>query len=316
MDLIDCASWFDTTKVSVMDPGAPVDDLLLIPDDLPSFLGQLDVYDDSKRDGIGTERRILSMDPRVALPATLVDNGGAVVFINKQPWLMSLLAQSDTFDTSGADGAPIRSKYVIQRAPAHFVAFDPLSFVNGADPAALGWCGAVWTKETKYESASSGLRSEVGLWMPPLYAVPNGTFVYYRDNTPNYGLGLVRNTYVSSVGLMAWDVIELSRDSTLQSVRYTPYEGFDVVTGRRADNDSSNVDAAVLPFFDDYEMFSHAMVKPAKGDLVVMVTEQACPDLAEGDTFRLQTLKDGVRVTTRVATVVPMDGYFLAYVTQ
>jgi hypothetical protein len=232
---------------------------------------------------------------------------------------MATAEQSDTFDASGVDGAPIRSKYVIQRAPAHFILFSPFGYLSDDDnPLLTGWCGAVWTKNTKYESSSSDVRSELTLWMDPYvasYGDLAGNFVYYRDNLDSVGVGIIRNTYLSSVGLFACDVIELG-SQTDQTVKYSPDAAFDVVNGRREDHDVQNVFATVLPFFDNYEMFSHAMVKPSKGDMVVMVLDEDCPDLAEGDTFELRSVANGVRITTRVVTVERHGSYHMAYVTQ
>lgn len=83
-------------------------------DHADTFLAQLDVFDDSKKDSLGTSRRILSTAPDVVIPARRAVTFGSFTWLLSAPYPDEFL------------GAPIRHKYSAQQADglASVAAFD------------------------------------------------------------------------------------------------------------------------------------------------------------------------------------------------
>lgn len=289
MDLIDCASWFDDTQVR--DPDT-LDTL---------FLGQLDVYDDSKRDGVGTERRILSIDPRVAV--TLPASG--VVVVDDQRWVTGWPQEMpDVFQ-----GEAIRHKIILQRAP-HTFEFAParVFLTDGATPE-MAYCGAVWTKDMKYESYSSEVRSFFTLWVSQRCEVEQGELVRFGAAARMH---YVRNVYDTSTGLRAVEAVELPVDC-LQTVTWQGQGGgFDGVQGTVVDAPQATAPAVVMQFFDEYRLVTQAMLKPSRGDLMVRVRREDLPQLRAGDRFVLVDGSD-LRVVTYLDEV---DDTYLMHLTR
>jgi hypothetical protein len=129
LSLTDAATYFDRTQVLDPDTGTVL------------FLGQVDPYDDSKRDAGGAYRRILSLAPGTAVPAS------RAVRIFGQVWLIG---------NKEVDGLELahRDKYVLQPAGQQ-LSIGRLSGYLGAVAAGTAWAGVEWIKDGKEMGASS-----------------------------------------------------------------------------------------------------------------------------------------------------------------
>lgn len=254
MDLHMAAAYFDDTPV--LDASGAL-----------LFLAQLDLYDDSKRDGVGVDRRLLAMQPEyeVQLPAS------RQLLVAGQDWIAGEV-QRDSFQ-----GEIIRCKAILQRADVSVVWGTPAQILD-ASGLTTSLAGMVWTKEAKYEAVTSGVRAFYTLYVaedfpglqPGHYATVRGT------------LCRVRSRYLTAGGFGAVEVIETSPNS-LRSVDYGS-RVFDGAAGSYATTSLPNTPALVLEYFEDYTV-RQADVDFEKADKQVLVTKTAVPAPKTGDTL-------------------------------
>lgn len=106
--------------------------------------GQFDLFDDSKRDGVVSRRRILSVAPGTTLPAR------NVLGINGATWLVGS-ANTDYFKASA-----IRDKYVLHEADGLATVQSFAQFLAGAG-GTTAYAALEWTKAAKEVDESSDL---------------------------------------------------------------------------------------------------------------------------------------------------------------
>lgn len=140
MTLAQAAGYFDRTPVLDPDTGFEL------------FRGQVDPYDDSKRDAGAAYRRVMSVRPGTVIPAS------RAVSILGQPWLVGHMEADGLAD-------PHREKYVLAPATAK-VAISRLSgFLTGA-PATTLWAGTEWVKNAKEIETSSKQPEMTRVYLP------------------------------------------------------------------------------------------------------------------------------------------------------
>ena len=149
-----------------------------------TFKGQFDTFDDSKRDGLTIERRIISVAPEVAVPArrTVVADG--------LTWLFGDAAH-DYFM-----GNPIRHKYVAHQATELVSVktfFQALTNAHGLQ----AWASRVWIKAAKEVEASSDVTDVFDIYFSPTEEVPEGCLVFMGGRWH-----LVRSIYQSAGGFL------------------------------------------------------------------------------------------------------------------
>jgi len=140
MRLVDAASYFDRTPVYEADGSTPL------------FKGQLDDYDDSKRDSGAAYRRILSVRPGTAMPAT------RAVRMFDLTWLVGAK------ETDGLDQAH-RDKYVLQRAGVKLTVNRLPDFVSGA-VGQTKWADPEWLKDSHELATSSKVPQIFSVFLP------------------------------------------------------------------------------------------------------------------------------------------------------
>ena len=222
MDLHDAACFFDDTPV--LDGNGTL-----------LFLGQLDLYDDSKRDGVGVDRRILAMAPacETLLP---VDRH---VKVAGQDWIVGEV-QRDSFQ-----GEEIRYKAVLQRAD-ETVSWGTPGQVLAATGLTVSKAGMVWTKEAKHETSTSDVRAFYTLYVAEDFAgLQPGHYAWLHGK-----LHRVRSRYLTAGGYSAVEALETSQDS-LRSVEYQQ-RVFDGAAGGYTTTALPPLAALVLEFFEDY----------------------------------------------------------------
>lgn len=255
MDLSIAASFFDDTPV-LDSAGALL------------FTGQLDLYDDSKRDGVGVDRRILSMDPtlRTLLPAD------GVVQLNNEHWIVGD-GQSDSFQ-----GTMIRHKRILQRADAQ-VSYGTVAAYLGAAATSQAWVGIVWTKEAKYDSVTDRPRTFYTLYLPAGFTdLAQGDLVQYAGKPFR-----VRSRYATAGGFLAVEILELTAE--LVTASFTT-RSFDGVMGGFTASASSDVAVLAIEFYEDYKL-DHPALTLEPGDKHAYVLKSAVPAVATGNTVTL-----------------------------
>lgn len=129
LTLADAAAYFDRTPI-------------LHPDnDLVLFYGQVDPFDESRRDAVAAYRRILSVAPGTAIPTS------RAIKVHGQVWIVG------GYETDGlAD--PHRQKYVLHPAGGKFSISTLSGFLSGS-VVTTAWADIEWLKDAKEESQSS-----------------------------------------------------------------------------------------------------------------------------------------------------------------
>lgn len=197
LSLADASCYFDRTEVRDPDTSSLL------------FLGQTDVFDDSKRDAGGAYRRILSVAPGTTLPAH------RALRIRGQVWLAGVL------ETDGLEEAH-RDKYVLQSAPVkHSVSRLPAYLT--ATPTFTSWGSAEWLKDSKELEVSSRAAQLYVLYFASTADVREYDVVWW-------GLSayLVTAVHQQPSGFLAATGVKLEYvpvDATLATRVYDPVQG-------------------------------------------------------------------------------------------
>lgn len=197
MNLAAVSSYFDRTPVYDPDTGALL------------FYGQVDPFDDSRRESATGYRRILSVADSVTIPTA------RVVKIHNSIWVVG---------TSEEDGwlEVHRRKFVLHPASYRFKLSTLPNFLAGVI-ANYAWCGVEWYKDGKEESTSS--RS-----IPKYTAYFSSTFVLqeYDIIWLDSGCYLVETPHQSTAGFTAATCSKLEfvpASATVATRTYDPAQG-------------------------------------------------------------------------------------------
>jgi hypothetical protein len=240
MTLAQASAYFDRTEVRHPDTGAVL------------FLGQVDPYDDSKRDAGAAYRRVLSVASGTVIPAS------REVRIHGQEWVLG---------TSERDGLSEihREKYVLQPARAWNVSRLP-SFLSGAVTAVLRGA-AEWIKDTKEAETSSQVASQF-----------NGLFSISADIRLHDVLWVGAEAYLSRAVRplpSGFTGVVLARlDYPLQACTVTE-RVYDPVAGAYAAGAPQVVQGLRLRWQDFFAYESQAAEKHRPGDDVLLVPASA-----------------------------------------
>lgn len=281
IDFNDIASFFD--DVQVIDP--QTGDLL--------FYGQLEPYDDSRRDGVGGERRILSYDPRSGAPLPPT----RTVKFSDRLWIVGK-SQPDEFL-----GSTVRAKFVVQRADATMESGTAAAWLRHDARLVLA-CGHVWTKDVKQLEVTSDARSFYTLYIGSAQPALDGQLIRFENR-----MHRVVNCNQGSSGLQAVEITELPVDC-FQTVVHKSKSRFDPVAGRNIVASDREQLALVMPFFDQYRLVSQAQARPSKGDLQIrtLISDGL---VSAGDTIQVGEFD---MVTQTVLTET--DGTYLVHLSR
>ncbi len=255
MKLSDAARYFD--KLVVSDAyGVDAD-----------VLGQMDLYDDVKRDGITAVRRILSVGPGVILPTR------GVVTINGEAYLVSHLPAYDFFHAS-----PIRAQYIIQRADGLAEIKTILQELTNS-PGMSAYAAKVWLKSTKEVDESSDATSRLNVYFT------NGEMLAPKDLIK---LGtdwfFVRLVYATASGFLDTEVDQIDAPNFETAIydkrTYNPISDSHTTT-------VVTVKVLRLRWQSSFEYLNSLAAKYAEGDDVLMVAAAAVPAPTTGDVIHL-----------------------------
>jgi hypothetical protein len=234
------------------------------------FYGQLDLFDDSRRDGATVVRRILSVAPDVIMPAR------RVLTIHDEQWLVG----TNEFDSF--QGSVIRDKYVLHRADGECTVQTVAQALSTGGTAT--YAGKVWIKDAKEPGQSSTFEGFFNLYLPPSESVEAGQIL---------GLGgrlhLARNCFVSVAGFLAVEVDELPVDA-LVSGTFIP-RAYAPLTDLNTSGTPVTVNVLRLRWQNDYAYPTAAAEKFAEGDIKGLVRKAALAAPAKPND--LLTLPDG-----------------------
>ena len=140
LTLADASRYFDRTPIR-----DPYTNAVL-------FYGQVDPYDDAKRDSATAYRRILSVAPGTAVPASR---------------LVSILGSVWVVGDSELDGMAVahREKFVLHPAPT-LISVRSLSGHVTTGAASVSWGDMVWLKDAKEETSSSRTNPLYTVYLP------------------------------------------------------------------------------------------------------------------------------------------------------
>lgn len=244
MRLLDAARFFD--KMVCADAYAPA----------VSFKGQLDVFDDSKRDGATVLRRILSIAPDIALPARMT------IVAASDTWLIGA-GHKDSFN-----GTTLRAKYIIHRADgAATIKTVAQALSTGGTPS---FASRLWIKDLKEVEVSSSLFNMLNVYLAPNETVAVGNLILLAGK-----LHLVRNVYLGAAGLLIAESDELPA-TAVASVTYTPRGGaYSPTTDTTTPSAPITANLLRTRFQDDYAYPNEAAPKYVKGDIRGSVLKSA-----------------------------------------
>lgn len=265
MRLADAASYFDKTLcVDATATGT-------------TFYGQLDLFDESKRDGVTVSRRVLSVSPSVVIPAS------RVITVAGEQWIVGT-HQADQFA-----GAAVRDKYILHRAlgVATVKTFGQALSTGGTDT----YAGKLWVKDFKEPEQSSGLEGFFNVYLPQGTTVAVGNLILLGAR-----LHSVRNSFLSAAGFLIAESNELPSDAVVSAsyaaIVYVPSTDAETLT-------STAVSLLRMRFQDHFVNLSASAPKPQPGDFMgfvrkaVIATAAAGAKVTIGSTvYRVVTVSD------------------------
>jgi hypothetical protein len=267
MNLASAASYFD--DVLCVDPFNPH----------IRFRGQLDLFDDSKRDGATVDRRVLSVAPAVLMPAR------RVLTIHGDKWLIGDKAD-DSFR-----GSVIRSKYIIHKAQGPCTIGTPAQILSTGGVSSYG--AKIWIKDAKLLEISSKLTSFFNIYLAPVEEASAGMVVQLTGR-----LHLIRNSFLSAAGFLVAEGDELEQAAIQPATLYA--RGYDPVTEARAEAAPLALNVLRFRFQDNYAYTSESAEKFAAGDIRAMIAKSAATPkvgdrltLADGDWYPVSVASEG-----------------------
>jgi hypothetical protein len=244
-----------------------------------SFKAQMDLYDDSKRDGYSVVRRILATTPSVSMPAR------KVVDVKGDKWIVGQVAKDYFRDTA------IRHKHLIHKANGLAESYT-IAGILATTPAATStfYAAEAWIKGAREIDESSDVTDVLTMYFSTSESVLTRTIFKLGGN-----LHLVRNVHGTSSGFNAADVDILDAPN-LETVSFAT-KIYNPVT---ATYTTTTTSAKVLRirWQSKFNYFSLSSQTYETGDDVVMVLKTALTPKT-GDTI---PLSDGVRVVRAVTS--------------
>lgn len=256
MKLTQAASFFDKTLcVDVYNP-------------LVSFLGQLDLFDDSKKDNIGALRRVLSASPSQVIPAR------RTITFSNEIWLVGR-PNTDEFQ-----GSAIRAKYDLHLCRGTALVGSIATVLAGAGGSTL-YTGGVWlgSKGADYTSVTT---DRMDFHFSSSETIVEKDIIFYEGK--RY---IVRASTLMPTSFVMATVEEL-REPTLETATFT-YKTYDPLTDS---NTTQDVNCALLriQWRDVFDYLTDASIEYKTGDIQAYVLGSAITSPTNGDRL---TLSDG-----------------------
>ncbi len=235
------------------------------------FRAQFDLYDDSMRDAVSVQRRILSTPVDAVMPSRRV-----ITVDGLSRWIAGTVSNTDYFNSS-----PIRVKHILHLANGIARVRSPGQTVQqqgGLD----AYASLAWMKDWKEVEYSNSAYSYYDVYFAKGESVQAGHFIELD------GLLLrCRNTYLSEGGFLIAEADDVS--GTRQPLTYRARSAYDPVTDVYSVG-ASEITALVMRFSVDYEYARQAAPKREAGDLVALVRKVDVVSPKAGDVVTLSTV--------------------------
>lgn len=237
-----------------------------------AFLGQMDLFNGTVRDGLTSVRSVISTAPNLAVPAR------RAVLLGDTVWMLGTDRNQDFFRT-----APIRDNYIAHRSDGLAevkTISQELSVITGL----MAHAAAIWIKGEKEDAESSAVSNNIEVYLAGSESVPNGNLI--KLNNLWYS---VRYTYLTTTGFVA--AVGDQLDAPNFEVASYAKRAYNALTDAHTST-PVNVKLLRIRWQEKFEYLSQASTKYTPGDDVLMVS---AADVSAPTTGDLITLSDGVR---------------------
>lgn len=231
--------------------------------------GQLDLFDDAKREGTTVARRILSTVANWLPPAR------RVLSIAGQDWIIGE-RHPDQFL-----GQTIRARHILHRSDGLADLLTGFQLLTTGDVGVQAHAARLWVKDIKDVSTTYDLQSQYLVYLSDTENPAQGGFVRFAGGS----VLLIRNIYTSVAGFKVLECSELE-PAALQTVSFVLQGStYNPVTEAFTAAPAVNVPAVITRFLDDYEFKNEKMPDAYIGDLRVRLRAADAPGLHPGDTI-------------------------------
>lgn len=234
-----------------------------------TFVGQLDLYDDSKRDGVTVERRVLSVAPDVVMPERGVISFEGTYWIVGQKNIDSFM------------GKAIRHKYIIHNASGlgQLQTVKQLLTTGGV----LAYAAAIWVKDNKEVETSSKMYSFMNTFFANDEPVEVGKVLTLGPHRYR-----IKNVYPAASGVQVGEASIMPPANTV-SVNYSATAGqaYDPATDSYGAPVPATFNALWERFQDSYNYESASAPKFVNGDLLLVVEKSNVATPKSGDSLTL-----------------------------
>jgi hypothetical protein len=234
-----------------------------------TFKGQLNLFDDSTRDGVTETRRVLSVAADVDLPVRNAVSTGRETF----------LVGEERPDYFGEE--VIRLKYPLQKAQGLATLLTPAQALSTGGTSA--YASKIWLKDAREQDRSSDLAGFFNIYLSHTESAADGSYVRLANK-----LHKVRSSYLSAAGFLVLEASELAADK--QTATYKT-RTFSSTTGGYTSVDST-VQAIQFRYQDDFSYESEDSATYAVGDSRAVVLKSAVAAAKVGDRI---VLSDGTK---------------------
>ena len=208
------------------------------------FYGQMDLYDDAKRDSATAYRRVLSVAPTTTIPASrLVKILGSIWIVGDE-------------ETDGLATAH-RTKYVLHPAPTQLLVNRLSAHVLGTTPTTV-WGDMVWFKDGKEEAQSSRSVPMYSAYTPLPADIKE--FDIIKVGTQGY---LVGHPHTMASGVLSATCVHLEFAVAVATLATRVY---DPVLGKYTSTAPSTVNCQRIRWQSLYLFDSQASTKYQEGD--------------------------------------------------
>jgi hypothetical protein len=228
------------------------------------FQVQFDLFDDTRRDGLTAERRIVSVAPEVNPPSRRVfvinEAGGQT-----HRWIVGDVA-TDYFRSR-----PIRRKWICHEAQGLADLYTYMGAITGT-PATSAYAAKAWIKGSKELEISSGLYNVWDIYLARTETVP----MVIRLGGKYY---LTRTAYDTEGGFLALQTDELVDPSvsvTLVTRNYQPVTDIWTTT-------ETTIPGFLIRWQSHFRYFAQYSAKYEPGDAQLLVLKTDAPLLKQGD---------------------------------
>ena len=230
-----------------------------------SFKAQLNLFDDSTRDGLGSVRRVLSTAPAIMMPAR------RAIATEGKVWLVGE-SHPDYF-TNGT----IRNKYTLHQADA-LVSLMTFSEALAGSAGYSLYAARAWVKAAKQVEVSSELFNTFELFVAATESLPDLCVVQVGGD-----LLLAQDPYPTEGGFLAAHAVHLPEPLATASLHRRTYQPVTDTWGEVV----SSLPVLRMRWQEHFRYFARYSTPYAAGDQQIIVRKADAPLVGPSDTLTL-----------------------------